>query len=155
MRLTGRLVAAEGDTLAFADDLPTSVTVAEAKQWRLLARIDSFAGLARDAPHPEIPSVDLSLAAPRRLSLKAEQLRAIVWATGYRRGFPWLKAPVVGADGEIVHRDGLTAVAGLYVLGFRLLRKRDSSFIGGVGSDAVILSQRVCAFLHRRDQRAA
>ena len=30
--------------------------------------------------------------------------------------------------------DGITAIPGLYALGFRLLRKRDSHFIGGVGS---------------------
>ena len=33
---------------------------------------------------------------------------------------------------------------GLYALGFRLLRKRDSHFIGGVGSDAVVLAQHIC-----------
>ena len=41
--------------------------------------------------------------------------------------------------------DGITAMPGLYALGFRLLRKRDSHFIGGVGSDAVVLAQHVSA----------
>ena len=49
----------------------------------------------------------------------------------------------------------MTAVPGLYALGFRLLRKRDSHFIGGVGSDAVALAQQISAFLDQRARRAA
>ena len=155
VRLTGRLVAAEGDTIAFADNLAASVQAAEVKQRRLLAQIDTFAGLEPNTSPSEIEPIDLSLRAPRGLSLKGEGISTIVWATGYRRSFAWLKVPVVGSDGEILHRDGVTAVPGLYALGFRLLRKRDSNLIGGVGSDALVLSQRIASFLGRGRQRAA
>jgi putative flavoprotein involved in K+ transport len=100
-------------------------------------------------------AVDLPRAAPRRLSLGAGNIRTIVWATGYRRAYPWLNLAALGPDGEIAHRDGVTAVPGLFALGFRLLRKRDSNFIGGVGSDALELSQCISEFLDQRGRRAA
>ena len=44
----------------------------------------------------------------------------IVWATGYRRSYSWLQVPeVLGRDGEIEHHGGVTAAAGLYVLGLQ------------------------------------
>jgi putative flavoprotein involved in K+ transport len=155
VKLVGRVVAAEGNAIEFADDLASSVALAELKQRHLLARIDAFAGLDQRAPQVTIEPVDLSRAAPRKLSLAAGNIRTIVWATGYRRAYPWLKLAALGPDGEIAHRDGVTAIPGLYALGFRLLRKRDSNFIGGVASDAIDISKCIFAFLDQRGRKAA
>ena len=75
VRLTGRVAAAEGDSIAFSDDLPSSVTSAQARLERLLARIDAFAGFGRDSSHDEIAPVDLSREAPLSLSTDAENIR--------------------------------------------------------------------------------
>lgn len=155
VRLTGRIVAAEGETVAFADDLAASIHAAETKQARLLAEFDASAGIAPDAPRPPVARVDLSRPAPRRLALDQAGIRAIVWATGYRRAFPWLRLAALDADGDIAHRDGVTAFPGLYALGFRLLRKRDSNFIGGVGADAAALVDHIAGYLGQRGHRAA
>ena len=113
VRLAGRVVAAAGDSIAFADDLPAVVTLAQAKLERLLARIDAFAGFGGDSPHDAIAAVDLSRRAPLSLSVEAENVRTVVWATGYRRAFPWLGvAGAVGPDGEIAHVDGMSSRAG-------------------------------------------
>jgi putative flavoprotein involved in K+ transport len=156
VRLTGRIIALDGDRIAFSDDLASVVTAAHAKLDRLLARIDAFAGFGRNSPDDHVVPVDLSTQAPLSLSIAAENIRTIVWATGYRRAFPWLRIPgVIGPDGEIAHLDGITPVSGLYALGFRLLRKRDSHFIGGVGADAVVLAQQISARLRQSTDRAA
>jgi putative flavoprotein involved in K+ transport len=156
VRLAGRVVKAEGDRIAFSDDLPSVVTSAQAKLERLLARIDTFASFGHDCPHDEIAPVDLPHQAPLSLSTDAENIRTVVWATGYRRAFPWLRVPgAVGPDGEIAQVDGATLVPGLYALGFRLLRKRDSHFIGGVGSDALVLAQQLTAHLRQCGDHAA
>jgi hypothetical protein len=52
---------------------------------------------------------------------------------------------VFSSDGEIVHREGLTKVSGLYALGLRFQRTRKSHFIGGVGEDAEFLAARIVA----------
>ncbi len=156
VRLVGRFVAADGDTIGFSDDLASNVACADARLQRLLARIDAFAGFGRESPSAAIAPVDLSRDPPPALSIRAENIRTIVWATGYRRDFSWLKIPAaIRPDGEIAHRDGATLVAGLYALGFRLLRKRDSHFIGGVGSDAAVIAGQLSAFLDERARWAA
>jgi putative flavoprotein involved in K+ transport len=155
-RLTGRLAGIEGHRLHFFDDLVSSVECAQAKLERLLARIDAFAGFDSIRAHDAIARVDLSRGFPRCLSIVDENIRAIIWATGYRRDFSWLHIPaVIGADGEVEHRDGVAAVPGLYALGFRLLRKRDSHFIGGVGTDAAAIAEEIAAFLEKGARRAA
>jgi putative flavoprotein involved in K+ transport len=156
VRLTGRFAGADADTLTFQDDLPVNAGCAQAKLERLVARIDAFAGTSADEAQEAIVPVDLTKEAPRRISLKAEYIRSIIWATGYRRNFSWLEiAQAIRPDGELAHQDGVTPVPGLYALGLRLLRKRDSHFIGGVGSDAVVLAQQVREFLGQPAYRVA
>jgi putative flavoprotein involved in K+ transport len=156
VRLAGRVAAIAGDRIAFDDDLGRRVRASQAKLERLLARIDAFAGVGPDSPPDEIQPVDLSLAAPVDLSLDAKNVHTVIWATGYRRGLTWLRIPgAIASDGEIVHQDGVAAVPGLYALGFRLLRKRDSHFIGGVGSDAAALAEHISAYLNQSANRAA
>jgi putative flavoprotein involved in K+ transport len=67
----------------------------------------------------------------------------VLWATGYRRQYPWLKVPVLNIRGEIVHDGGVTAAPGLYALGLNFLRTRKSSFIDGVGNDARVLAEHI------------
>lgn len=156
VRLAGRFAGAEAGNVGFHDDLAESVTCAQAKLDRLLTRFDDFAGVTVGAPREAIAPVTLKAPAPRRLSLRGENIRSIIWATGYRRDFSWLKiAAALRPDGELAHQDGAAAVPGLFALGFRLLRKRDSHFIGGVGADAVAIAPRIRAFLDERAWRAA
>jgi len=155
VRLTGRLVSASGGDVAFADDLAASVGQAEAKQRRVLAQIDALSGIDPAAPAQQLPSVDLSRPALLHLDLRGEEIGTVIWATGYRRDFRWLDLPVHAAGGELAHRDGVASVPGIYALGFRLLRKRDSHFIGGVGADASFISDHICGFLGQRGRRAA
>ncbi len=156
VRLTGRLAAVDGDKISFQNDLRSTVECAQTRLDRLLARIDAFAGLEGKAGPDAIVPVDLSRETPSSLSLASEGIRTIIWATGYRRDFSWLRIPAaIRADGEIAHRDGVTGVPGLYALGFRLLRKRDSHFIGGVGADAAAIAEEIAAFLDKNARRAA
>jgi putative flavoprotein involved in K+ transport len=156
VRLTGRLIAAEGDRIRFSDDLSLSVSCADARLRRLLARFDSFAGFAGQYSTAEIAAVELASKPPLSLSLRGEKIGTIIWATGYRRDFSWLNiSAAVRPDGELAHWEGVMPVPGLYALGFRLLRKRDSHFIGGVGSDAAAISAQIAAFLGRTSRKAA
>ena len=156
VRLAGRLSDCGEGNVVFADDLGETVAAAALKRKRLLASIDAFIDPAaeapacpKDAPEPECSG------ALKSLSLARENIGTVIWATGYRRHFPWLHLPVLTAEGEIRHRDGITAAAGVYALGYRLLRKRDSNFIGGVGTDAVALSNHVAGYLRHTGRKAA
>ena len=66
-----------------------------------------------------------------------------MWATGYRRAYPWLRVPVLDGDGELVQREGITPSPGLFALGLRFQRTRRSHFLGGVGADAAFIAEAV------------
>jgi putative flavoprotein involved in K+ transport len=75
----------------------------------------------------------------------------VVWATGFRRDFSWLRAPVLDPSGDLMHHRGVTPAPGLSVLGLRWQWKRKSNFIGGVGEDAAYLAQVIDARARGRD----
>ena len=75
----------------------------------------------------------------------------MIWATGYRRHYPWLRVRgACGQDGEIVQRHGVTPVPGLYTIGIRFQSRRTSHFIGGAGQDAAELAEVIAGATPRR-----
>ena len=156
IRLAGRFAGCDSGSAIFADDLAETVAAATVKRNRLLQSIDAFASSAGETGRWKHAVSDPQTGeAPRTLSFAGENIRTIVWATGFRRSFPWLHLNVLTPDGEIDHRDGVTRIPGIYALGFRFLRKRDSNFIGGVGTDAVALSHHVAGYLRQAGREAA
>lgn len=146
VRLVGRAVSGSGTVVHLEDDLVEHVVAADVKLRRLLARVEDWArrtGLADTLPEPEPLAPGPLVTAPERLDLRAEDIRSIVWATGFRRSYDWLEVPALDPAGEIVHRGGIAGVPGLYVLGLRFLRRRKSSFLDGAGSDAPELADHI------------
>jgi putative flavoprotein involved in K+ transport len=137
--IAGRLTGFRGTEALFADDLPESVGAAEDRMRRLIGRLDAFA-TETDEPAEPIPPVELP-AGPRSLDLGG--FGSVVWATGYRRTYPWLRVPVLDESGEVIQRRGATPAPGLYTLGFKFQWRRRSHFIGGVGDDAAYLAERI------------
>lgn len=146
IRLTGRVVGADDDGIVCDDSIVASTVASDAKLVQLLARIDAFVartglqGTVEDAP-PFEPTWPVAWASPERTRLTG--VRTIVWATGFKRRYPWLHVPVLDSGGEIRHRGGVTPHPGLYVLGMHLQRRRNSAFIDGVGEDAELLAERI------------
>ena len=87
--------------------------------------------------------------------MKRERISTVVWATGYRRTYPWLRVPVLDGRGEIRHDAGVTPVPGLYALGLQFLRTRKSSFLDGVGPDAAVVADHIAASRHAARRPAA
>jgi len=147
--LTGRLERFDGRVARFADDLAANVGDAERRLQRVLDRIDAH---DPEWPHEPDRPAPVSLAdAPTAVDLADEGVETVIWATGYRRRYPWLDVDVLDESGEIEQRDGITRVPGLYVLGRNFQSRRSSHFIGGVGRDAAFLA----ALLGRERSRVA
>jgi putative flavoprotein involved in K+ transport len=156
IRIVGRLVAADAMRVHFADDLAASVAESERRRARLLARIDCVMRLNGTATPPDPSPMRLAVdAVPTSLDLDRAGIRTVLWATGYRRSTAWLKLPVRDRHGEIMHQGGVTPAPGLYVLGLRILRRRNSNFIDGVGRDAQELAAHIAEQLHARRHLAA
>ena len=143
VRILGRAVGAEGRALHLRDDLAETTGAAQAALERLLARIDIVADASGAPPAADVMRTLQFGASPTAFDLGAEGIRTVLWATGYRRNYSWLKVPVLDVAGEICHDGGITPSAGLYVLGLNFLRRRRSHFIDGVGFDAAELAQDI------------
>jgi len=146
VRLAGKVTETDGHRVRFDDGLPERVKTADDQMTALLAKIDEFIktmGLEDLAgPKESVPATVLR-PAPNELDLRAERITTIVWATGYRRSYPWLKVPVLDERGDIRHQGGVTDEAGLYVLGMRFQRRKNSNLIDGVGNDAAELARHL------------
>jgi putative flavoprotein involved in K+ transport len=156
VRILGRGVTADGAVMRFRDDLPETVAAAQRTLKRLLARIDPAADAMGAPPEPEALRPIRLGPSPAGLDLAAERIRTVLWATGYVRDYGWLKLPAaLDAAGEIIHDGGITLVPGLYVLGLRFLWRRKSSFLDGVGPDALALSEHILGHLAAPSRAAA
>ncbi|MGD9998239.1 MAG: NAD(P)-binding domain-containing protein [Ilumatobacteraceae bacterium] len=154
VRLAGRLTSIDGHRAEFADDLAANTASADARLRRTLASIDAHieaTGLEREVDGAGALAVLPPVEPLRDVDLRRAGIRSVVWATGYRRSYPWLQVPVLDAAGEIVHQRGVTPVPGVYVLGQRFQYRRDSNFIDGVGADAEHLARHIGC---RRGRRA-
>ena len=152
VRLVGRLLGIDGRRVSLADDLVATTAAADFKMAEILTRIDQFivkTGVAAAPPEPFRPTWPLASGTSDSLDLKAERIESVIWATGYRRAYPWLRVPVCDAHGEIMHHGGITPRSGLYVLGLNFQRRRNSSFIDGVGDDARVIADHIACSLAR------
>ena len=73
------------------------------------------------------------------------EVDAVIWATGYRPEYSWIKLPVFD-DGRLRHRRGVTDVPGLYFLGLTWQHTRGSALIGWVRDDAEFIAERMAAY---------
>jgi putative flavoprotein involved in K+ transport len=67
----------------------------------------------------------------------------VIWATGYRPNYDWIRMPIVGADGWPVQTRGVSSVPGLYFVGLPFLHSAGSALLGGVGRDAAYVVNRM------------
>jgi len=158
VRVVGRVVAIDQRRVSLASDLAASVDHAEGKMHHILDRIDRFIeakGLAAIFPDSSRPPRVSVPAAPSTIDLAHAGIRSVLWATGYRREYPWLRVPVLDERGELRHEGGITPEPGLYVIGLYFMRRRNSSFLDGVGADAADLAHEIEHGLARRRRSAA
>ena len=154
VRLVGRLRDINGARVGLDDNLVATTAAADVKLAEILERIDRFiatTGVTTVSAEAFRPTWPLAVDAPDTLNLKHDRIETVIWATGYRRSYPWLHLPVLDAHGDIVHQGGITPEAGLYVLGMRFQRRRNSNFIDGVGDDARVIAERIArSMIHTR-----
>ncbi|KRR11004.1 FAD-dependent oxidoreductase [Bradyrhizobium jicamae] len=147
--LLGHLDTADGGVIEIAPGLDKAMHDGDIAYTTFLDTVDEYVKRRHlDLPEetgaratlPEPPSVTAPL---MRLDLAAEGIASVIWATGYGVDFSWIDIPVTDARGDAVHRNGISAVPGLYFLGLQWLSKMNSSFLSGVGDDAVVLADHI------------
>jgi putative flavoprotein involved in K+ transport len=145
MRLYGRLTDIQDGVLALAADLRRNLDAADAASESMKDAIDEhIAANGIDAPsEPRYAPVWEPGVQPRELDVEAAGIRSVVWATGFRSDYGWVRAPIFDGCGDPCHARGVTDVAGLYVVGLPWLHTLGSGRFGGIGRDAQYLADLI------------
>jgi putative flavoprotein involved in K+ transport len=159
VRLVGRLAGIVGGKAQFSGSLRNMCTMSDLKMARLLNTLDEWAaagGAAAEVGPPErFAPTEVPASPALTLDLTSGEIKSIVWATGFRPDYSWLKVPVLDRKGLLRHDGGVTPSPGLYVMGLQFLRRRKSALIDGAADDARELSQHLSDHLARRAAHSA
>jgi putative flavoprotein involved in K+ transport len=140
VQLVGRWAAMRDGRALFSGGLRNALSLADLKMDRLLDTFDEWAATeGRDTevdPPERFPPSRSPESARLQLDLRSGEIRAVLWATGFRPDYSWLDVPVVDAKGQLRHYGGVVESRGMYALGLPVLRRRKSSFICGIEDDA-------------------
>jgi putative flavoprotein involved in K+ transport len=151
VELVGRLAAVRDGRALFSGGLRNMFSLADLKMERLLDTFDEWAktdGHDAEAGPPErFARTRVPESTRLQLDLRSGEIRAIVWATGFRPDYSWLDVPVVDAKGQLHHDGGVADSPGLYALGLPVLRRRKSTFICGIEDDAREVIEHLAGFL--------
>ena len=150
VRLVGRLMGVRGGRAQFSGSLRNVCTLADLKMNRLLNNIDEWATQheASADPGQRFPRTLVPDQPSLGFDLVKEGIRSIVWATGYRPDYSWLRVPVLNRKGRLRHDGGVvTDAPGMVAMGLTFLRRRKSSFIHGAEDDARDLADHLAEYL--------
>ena len=151
VQLRGRLGGIRGGVALFSGGLRNHCALADQKLGRLLDDIDAW--ITEHGLEGEVEPVERSEPTrvapelPLNLDFARGEIRAVVWATGFRPDFSWLELDVFDHAGRLRHDGGVVAAPGVYFLGGTFLRRRKSSFIHGAEDDTADLSAHLAAYL--------
>ena len=157
--IVGRFVGLSDGKAQFSGSLRNHCAMADLKLERLLQRIDTWAelnGKSAQVGPPERFAATRVADAPRlSLDLKRNRIGTLIWATGFKPDYGWLRVPAFDRKGDLRHDGGIVPVPGLYVLGLNFMRRRKSSSIDGAADDVRDLGAHLAAYLHESVPRCA
>ena len=149
--LVGMTQSFDNGVLRFAPDLGDNLARGDANYLSVLDEADAYVarnGLDLPAePEARIIGPDPGWVTDPVLELDLHEhgVTSIVWATGYRVDYRWMKVDTFDEAGRPVHHHGISAVPGIYFLGLPWQTRRGSSFIFGVWQDAKLLADHIAS----------
>jgi putative flavoprotein involved in K+ transport len=141
--LLGRFLGAADGTLRFADDLSASADFGDARWADFRAFADAYC-IRTGTPKPEYDTPPpMRIKTRVELDMRRDGISTVIWTTGYRPEYGWVKFPVFDEMGFPVQVDGQTSVTGLYFVGVHWMRKFKSAILYGVGEDAEVVARQI------------
>ena len=148
--LVGRMREISAGRIIFADDLEQSLALGEAWFADLRGQMDDYArkhglDLPEETVAEQPPSHHGGGDPILELDAAAAGIATVIWATGFRYNFGWVKVPVLGTSGEPLQRRGVSSCPGFYFLGLRRMFNLRSNLFEGVGEDAAYIADHLAA----------
>ncbi len=150
VRLAGRLVGVDGTRVAFAAGLEEQLRSGDDVARQFVGRIRDFArGRGEVVAEPELEShwreIELThIGATESIDLAIEGIRSVIWSTGYRQDFSWIRVPgVVAENGAPYQRQGVSPVPGLHFVGLHRMWEAGSGTLLGCGWAATNVAEQI------------
>jgi putative flavoprotein involved in K+ transport len=143
VELLGRFVGADDGRIQFSDDLAASVDFGDARLADLMKGSAAYCAANGMRPPPFEPPAPFRIKTRSELDVTEEGIGAVIWTSGYRPNYGWVKFPVLDGMGFPVQIDGRTSVQGLYFMGVHFLRKAKSSILYGAAEDSEIVARQI------------
>ncbi|MEM6576694.1 MAG: pyridine nucleotide-disulfide oxidoreductase, partial [Pseudomonadota bacterium] len=148
-----RLMGVRENTLQFSGSLQNVCQLADLKMQRLLKLIDETADAEQAPPAESFAPTTVDPAPALTMDVDRQNIKTVIWATGFRPDYRWLDVPVLDRKGHLRHDGGVLDAPGLYVLGLPLMRRRKSSFIFGIEDDARDITRHLSNYLEQLKRR--
>jgi len=137
--LLGHIQSIQEYQITMTPDLKENLVKADRAEVDFVKQIDEYiekTGL--DAPLDTLPELHDGFAEEEilELDLKTAGITNVIWATGYKFDFGFVKLAVFDEDGYPVQKRGVTEYPGLYFIGLPFLHTIKSGLLFGVGDDA-------------------
>src|SRR5262249_52434160 len=101
-------------------------------------------GMVKDStmeePAPALPPWSPPIT---ELDLSSTGITSVIWCSGFRYDFGWIKLPILNDAGEPLHLRGVTQYPGLYFLGLRRTYAISSPLLAGVGNEAAFTAEHL------------
>ncbi|MHB8611008.1 MAG: NAD(P)-binding domain-containing protein [Candidatus Dormibacteraceae bacterium] len=142
VELLGHFAGADGRKVRFADDLAASADFSDARLADLWKVMETYGASVGAAP-PPLELQPFRVKSRTELDLVKEGIASVIWTSGYRPDYGWVKIPVFDDMGFPLQTDGRSNVPGLYFMGVHWMRKNKSSILYGTGEDAEIVARQI------------
>ncbi|WP_369693200.1 flavin-containing monooxygenase [Arthrobacter sp. DNA4] len=151
--LTGRLVAVQGETLAFDDSTAANIAYGDRSAASIRSLIDAHIqahglDVPEAEPDPAEPAIDID--PPRQLRLASAGISSVIWCTGYKGAFHWLGEDLTDSAGAPLRQGPTSPAPGIWFIGLRWLIRRTSGNFMGFPRDAEVIANQVRSFLAAR-----
>ncbi len=155
INIVGRLQGLRESQALFSGALKNHCALADLKMNRLLGTIDEWVNErelnSEFDPVHRFHDTKIDANTPLQFDLSSNDIKTVIWATGYKPDYSWLHLPVLDRKGTICHDGGIVSnMSGLYVMGLPFMRKRKSSYIDGASGDAADLAHHLASNLKRK-----
>ena len=147
--LVGMTETYQSGVFRFANDLRENIEAGDRNYLATLDAADAYVeqtgiDLPEDPEARQVPPDPECLSNPiRELNLAEAGITAIIWATGFRQDFSWLKVDAFDDTGKPIHQRGVSAEPNVYFLGLPWQSRRGSTFLWGIWHDAKYVADQI------------
>ncbi|OGE31826.1 hypothetical protein A2631_01715 [Candidatus Daviesbacteria bacterium RIFCSPHIGHO2_01_FULL_44_29] len=145
VQLVGRLKDINTSKAIFNSDLDENIQKGESALIGFKTTADKYI-TEHNLDLPEEKEESEALEMPKgieSLDLKANNVTSVIWATGFKDDYDWLKVDVFDNQNQPVHIKGVSKIPGLHFIGLRWLSKYKSFLLCGIAEDAEYLADHI------------